>query len=96
QSDALKSGIFGYFVNLSLQKITKGAEGTFLVAYVSSIIYSNKLSKEYGEELTFYPCFYDGIFGRTKIIKRHPYVNRFLLDLFPIPSRNDRLRIWKI
>ena len=96
QDYRLKSGIFGYFVNLSLQKITKGAEGTFLVAYVSSIIYSNKLSREYETVYTIYPCFYDGIFGRTKIIKHHPYVNTFLLDLFPIPSRNDRLRIWKI
>ena len=92
----LKSGIFGYFVNLSLQKITKGAEGTFLVAYVSSIIYSNKLSQEHEADYTIYPCIYDGIFGRTKIIKHHPYVNIFLRDLFPMPSRNDRLRIWKI
>jgi len=96
QDDALKSGIFGYFINLSLQKITKGAEGTFLVAFVSSIIYSKKLSQEYGEDFTIYPCFYDGIFGRTKIIKHHSYVNTFLPDLFPISNRNDRLRIWKI
>ena len=92
----LKSGIFGYFVNLSLQKITKGAEGTFLVAYVSSIIYSKKLSQEYEADYTIYPCVYDGIFGRTKIIKYHSYVNTFLPGLFPMSSRNDHLRIWKL
>lgn len=91
----LKSGIFGYFVNFSLQKITKGAEGTFLVAYISSVIYSNRLSQKYEADYTIYPCIYDGIFGRTKIIKRHSFFNAFIPSLFPIP-RNDRLQIWKM
>ena len=96
QEHSLKSGIFGYFVNLSLQKITKGAEVTFLVAYVSSIIYSKKLSQKFGADYTIYPSFYDGIFGRTKIIKYHPYFNTFLRNLFPLPNRDDNLRIWKV
>lgn len=96
QDYELKNGIFGYFVNFSLKKITKGAEGTFLVAYIGSVIYSKRLSQEYGVDLTIYPCIYDGIFGRTKIIEHHSYVNTFLSGLFPMPSRNDRLRIWKM
>jgi len=96
QDYSLKSGIFGYFVNFSLQKITKGAEGTFLVAYIGSVIYSKRLSQEHEADYTIYPCIYDGIFGRTKIIEHHSYVNTFLPDLFPMPSRNDRLRIWKM
>jgi hypothetical protein len=95
QDHALKSGIFGYFVNFSLQKITKGAEGTFLFAYIISIIYYKKLSRKYGVDYTVYPCIYDGCFGRTKIIERHSYFNAFLPNLFPVP-RNDCLRIWKM
>ena len=91
----LKSGIFGYFVNFSLQKITKSTEGTFLIAYISSVIYSKRLSQKYESDYTIYPCIYDGIFGRTKIIKHHSYFNVFSPSLFPIP-RNDRLHIWKM
>lgn len=96
QYSEIESGIFGYFINISLQKFTKAAEGTFLFAYLGSVFYSKKLSREYGEDYTIYPCFYDGTLGRTKIINHHSYVQTFLYDILFMSINNDNLEIWKM
>jgi len=96
QYSKLESGIFGYFINISLEKYTKAAEGTFVFTYISCVYYTKKLSEKYGEDYTIYPCFYDGTLGRTKIINHHSYVKTFLYDLLSMSINNDNLEIWKM
>jgi hypothetical protein len=100
QYSEIKSGIFGYFVNLSLQKITKNAEFTFLFAYLGTVSYSKKLSEEYGEDYSIYPKFSDGTLGITKIINRHNITKSFIYDLIykiqsTIINKND-INFWRM
>ena len=78
QYSGLKSGIFGYFVNLSLQKITKNAEFTFLFAYIGSVHFSKKLSEEYGEDYSIYPEFSDGTIATTLVSVKNNRPTLFL------------------
>jgi len=99
QYSGFESGIFGYFVNLSLQKFTKNAELTFLFAYIGTVYYSKKLSEEYGEDYSIYPKFSDGTLGITKIINRHNLTNTFFYQLFDIARdkiRNKEFNIWRM
>jgi hypothetical protein len=96
QYSGLKSGIFGYFINVSLQKYTKFAEGTFLVAFVASYLYSKKLSEDYAGDYTIIPRIYDGCFGRVRLINRHSYSSVSFHELFLIPNSNRELRMWNM
>jgi len=70
QYEELKSGIFGYYVKLYLEKLTKTAELTFLFSFFHTIYYTEQLSEEYNRDYTMHPKIYDGCFGRVKMIKR--------------------------
>jgi len=99
QYSGFESGIFGYFVNLSLQKMTKNAEFTFLFAYIGTVYYSKKLSEEYGEDYSIYPKFSDGTIGITKIINRHNLTQTFIYELFSKTIntiRNKEFNIWRM
>ena len=96
QYSGLKSGIFGYFINVSLQKYTKFAEGTFLVALVASYLYSKKLSEDYAGDYTIIPRIYDGCFGRVRLINRHSYSSISFHEMFLNPSKNRELRMWNM
>ena len=71
----LESGIFGYYLNLTLESYTKFAEGTYLLTWLFSVSYSQKLSKQYNESYTIHPQIYDGTLTRTRLINHHSYFN---------------------
>ena len=71
QDSNLKSGFFGYFLNLTLRTFTKTAEMTFIFAYPQIVAYSKKISEEYGEDYSINPKIYDGSLMLTKIIRSH-------------------------
>lgn len=99
QYSGFESGIFGYFVNLSLEKMTKNAEFTFLFAYIGTVYYSKKLSEEYGEDYSIYPKFSDGTIGITKIINRHNLTQTFIYELFDNTINkiiNKEFSIWRM
>jgi len=82
QVKALRSGIFGYFLNLTLESYTKFAEGTFLLTWLFSIQYSNQLSETYNESYTIHPQFYDGTVLRTRLINKHALSKNIFLEFF--------------
>jgi hypothetical protein len=92
----LSSGIFGYFLNASLEYLTKNAEITFLFTWLFSVYYSNKLSQEFNGDYTIHPQMYDGNLKMTRIINRHHYMQKLLYELFTIPVEHDDVNIWKM
>jgi hypothetical protein len=92
----LKSGIFGYFINLSLERFTKSAETTFLFTWFFSVYYSNKLSQEFDGDYTIHPQMYDGNLMRTRLINRHSYAKTFLNKIFTISLEHNDLKIWRM
>jgi Caspase domain len=92
----LRSGIFGYFFNLSLEFFTKSTETTFLFTWFSSVFYSHRLTLEFDEASIVHPQMYDGTIGRTKLIDHHSYIKKFLNELFTMSIEYDDLRIWKM
>jgi len=92
----LRSGIFGYFFNQSLEFFTKRIETTFLFTWFSSVLYSYKLTLEFEEASIVHPQMYDGITGLTKIIDHHSYKTKFLNELFTLSIENGDLGIWKM
>ena len=89
----LESGIFGYFLNLTLESYTKFAEGTFLLTWLFSVSYSEKLSQRYNESYTIHPQFYDGTFLRTRLINRHSYLKNVFAEFFTTLSfaKNNKI-----
>jgi hypothetical protein len=91
----LKSGIFGYFINASLGRITRAAEGTFLMAFLGSIIYIRKLNKEFGKNYSMTPRIYDGTLGKVKILERHFYTPFSVYEIFSTGIKDKQLKIWE-
>ncbi len=96
QVHELKSGIFGYFVNICLEKLTKTAEVTFLCSWIGTIYYTTQLSEEYNEDYTMHPKIYDGCFGPVKIIKRNSLTPVTLKQLLPFQTQHNSSKIWKL
>ena len=69
QYKPLKSGFFGYFLNVTLEKLTNTAEMTFLIAAPITYLYSCRLSKELGEDYIVKPKASDMTLGLTVLIK---------------------------
>ena len=96
QVEDLKSGIFGYFVNICLEKLTKTAEITFLFSWIGTVYYTMQLSEEYDEDYTMHPNIYDGCFGPVKIIKHNSLTPVSLKQLLPFQTRHNSSKIWKL
>jgi len=100
QHSEIKSGIFGYFVNLSLQKITKNAEFTYLFAYIGTVYYTKKLSEKWGKDYNVSPKFYDGTIGITKIINHHNFTSNIgyelIIKTFSRIFNNKENSIWNM
>jgi len=92
----LRSGIFGYFLNISLEFFTKRAEATYLFTWFLSVYYSHQLTLEFDEASIIHPQMYDGTIGRTKLIDHHSYTKKFLNELFTMSIEHDDLGIWKM
>ncbi len=82
----LKSGIFGYFLNMSLGRFTKTAESSFILTKFFSIYYSAMLGNN--SEYIVHPMFYDGTLGLTKIVSHHTY------NSFSFPFMGSKL--WRV
>jgi hypothetical protein len=100
QYDELHSGFFGYFLNLTLEKLTKTTETTFLLARPLTIRYCQQLSEELGSDYVVHPCISDGTLGLMKLINRHPYLTSSLKTIFIEPfftsyNRDLPRRIWR-
>ncbi len=81
QVEELKSGIFGYYLNLSLSWFTKRVETTYLLTKVFSMYYSGGLGNN--SEYLIHPQMYDGTKGFTKLIDHHPYMDRLIPQFTP-------------
>ncbi|RLF58110.1 MAG: hypothetical protein DRN27_06265 [Thermoplasmata archaeon] len=73
QVSDLGSGIFGYFINLSLTYLTKNVEPAFLFTKIFVQLYGRKLSREYGDDYVVHPQLYDGTQGRTRLMYRNTF-----------------------
>jgi hypothetical protein len=96
QVQDLNSGIFGYFVNLSLGWFTKSAEVTYFLTWFLSVSYSHKLSKEYEKDYMVHPMLYDGTLGKTKLIQHHPFMDPWVLSLLNRPLDKEKLTLWRM
>lgn len=96
QFEELKSGIFGYFVNMYLEKLTKTAELTFLFSFFRTIYYTEQLSEEFNDDYTMHPKIYDGCFGPVKIIK-HLFLRPVSFgQLISSQIQNNPSKIWEL
>lgn len=84
QVKELKSGIFGYFLNISLSRYTKTAESSFILTKFLSTYYSVMLGNN--SEYIVHPRFYDGTLGLTKIVSHHSVYSSFFF-----PFRGSKL-----
>ena len=69
QYKPLKSGFFGYFLNLTLDKYTYTAEGSFIIAAPLTYIYSKKISDELGKDYIVRPTASDRTLGFIRLIR---------------------------
>lgn len=97
QYKPLKSGFFGYFLNLILEKITYTAEVTFLIAAPLTYLYSVRLSKELEKDYIVRPKASDRTLGNIRIIKPG-FLNFFQkessFDLIPSSTKFDENEFW--
>jgi len=97
QYKPLKSGFFGYFLNLTLEKLTFTAEATFLIAAPLTYLYSRRLSEELEQDYTVKPKSSDKTIGPIRLIK--PGFLNFLkqksdIDLIPFHSNSVENKLW--
>lgn len=101
QYDDLRSGFFGYFLNLTLEKLTKTAEASFLLACPFTIKYSEQISEQLDGNYTVHPRVYDGTVGLMKLLNRHQYLTQsveklFLESFFKLSNHSFLRSIWKL
>lgn len=77
QVGELKSGLFGYFFNLSLSRFSKQTEHAFYLSKIFTFYYIFNLNKELDEPIRMRPQMYDGIFGPTRILRMFTFSNQF-------------------
>ena len=92
----LSSGIFGYFINISLEWLTKSAETTFLFTWFFSVYYSKRLSQEFNDDYNIHPRMYDGTLSMVRLIDHHSYSMKILSKIYTMPIENNDLNIWKM
>ncbi len=90
----LSSGIFGYFFNLSLNTFSKTIEISFIYAYIASVIYSKRLSEEFGSDYVVHPQMYDGTLLLTPILSRNPLITNALAKIISSSIPNRTNEIW--
>lgn len=95
QYKPLKSGFFGYFLNVTLEKLTYTAEASFFIAAPLTYLYSLQISKEYEEDYIVKPKASDRTFGPTRIIKNifQRSKNSFI-DIIPSVVKSDERDLW--
>ena len=97
QVHELKSGIFGYFINSSMQQFTTHVETTFLVTWFSSLRYSIELSKQLNDSsYIIHPQMFDGTILPIRLTQRTFPTMNTISTLFLSPDRIERTNIWKM
>jgi len=91
----LRSGLFGYFLNMSISWITKNIEASYIYTKIFTYIYSKQLNNTYGDINIIHPQFYDGTEGPTKIISRHAYLKN-IIQLIKGLSFDGDTTYWKM
>ena len=96
QDSRLKSGFFGYFLNLSLEKFTNTAEMTFLFACPLTILYTKWLSDKIGKNLSIRPRISDKSIALTRILYRPFFLHRLtkINDAFESYQKEASNEIW--
>lgn len=74
----LKSGIFGYFLNMSMSWLTKNVEVSYIYTKIFTYIYSKQLNNTYSDINIVHPQFYDGTEGTTKLVAHHAYIKNII------------------
>ena len=92
----LESGMFGFFLNLSLSWATKKVEMSFYWANILSLYYGNKLSKQYGENYIIHPQLSDGTSGMTRVILKHSYLLNIYRMLNVLTDEDTSNSIWRM
>ncbi len=90
----LQSGIFGYFLNRTLEILAKSAETAFLFTNPLCVRYSEKLSEIYHRNYTFHPAIYDGTIGLIKIITWRKFLPISSEDLASFKIKSIKSKIW--
>ena len=96
QVQDLESGMFGFFLNVSLAWITKNIEGTYHLTKVLTWIYGNKISREYGEDYMIYPQISDGNEQTTKIVYRHAYLKQIYQMILAMQDSDGKNYYWRM
>ena len=92
----LQSGIFGFFLNMSLAWCTKNIESTFMVANLFARYYSLQLSKEYGDEYRVYPQMSDDDPGLTWMLLKHAYGRQLISLMQQMMDTDGRNQFWRM
>jgi hypothetical protein len=90
----LESGMFGFFLNLSLAWTTKKMETSFYWARVFTTFYGNKISEQYGQDYHVHPQISDGTQGMTRIILRHAYIMNVYQMIRLMHDTDNYNRFW--
>jgi hypothetical protein len=92
----LSSGIFGYFLNISLKWITKSVEATFLLTRFFCVTYSKKLSHEFNGNYTIHPRIYDGNLRKIRLIDHHSYDINIIRNIISNNINIEDFKIWRM
>lgn len=92
----LKSGMFGFFFNLSLSWCTKNIEASFLLARMLTIQYGSKLSNEYGENYQVYPQLSDNDSDLTWLLFKHAYGRQLMGLLLQMIDTDGFNPLWRM
>jgi caspase domain-containing protein len=92
----LESGMFGFFLNLSLAWITRNIETTYISTKLLTWIYGNKISKEYGEDYMIYPQISDGNEKTTRIVNRHAYIKQIYQMIQAMADNDGKNIYWRM
>jgi hypothetical protein len=71
-------------------------ETAFRLTWFFSLIYSKRLSNQFGEDYTIHPQMYDGIFGPTKIINNNIFNQKSLLQVLSKSIEKTKENIWSL
>lgn len=96
QVSDLESGIFGYFINLSLTYLSKSVEPAFLFTKIFVQLYGRKLSNEYGDDYIVHPQLYDGTQGRTRLMYRTTFGSSIMNSLMKLNMISNNNIFWRM
>lgn len=92
----LRSGMFGYFFNMSFSWLSKNVEHSYFYTKFFMWLYGMKLSQDHDETIAVHPQIADGIQGPTRLIRRHRYINKIGELLSKMIEVHHTNQLWKM